>query len=92
MDENLNMNKFKIVNLKDPSSNNDAATKYYVDNAIICYGDHFLKADGTNTMTANFNVGNNKIINLATPAGHADATTKNYVENKVYRNSVGLVP
>ena len=61
----LNMNSYKIVNLKDiTSSSNDseAVNKKYVDLG------NFLKLDGSVSMSGDLNMATNKIKNLGTPS------------------------
>ena len=69
----LNMNSYKIVNLKDiTSSSNDseAVNKKYVDL-------NFLKLDGSVSMSGDLNMATNKIKNLGTPLAYEDDAAVN---------------
>ena len=66
MTGNINMNNNKIVGLKKPTVNGDAATKKYVDDSKVD-GSVFLKLDGTRPMTGNLNMNNNRIFNIPAP-------------------------
>ena len=68
MTGNINMNNNKIVGLKKPTANNDAATKKYVDDSKVD-GNVFLKLDGTRSMTGNLNMNNKRILNIPAPNG-----------------------
>ena len=81
MSGSINMNSNKITNLPEPSVDNDAATKYYVDNHIAGGGD--FMANGSIPATGDFNMNNHKIIGLATPTETTDAATKQYVDSTV---------
>jgi hypothetical protein len=71
----LAMGTNKITGVGDPTSNQDAATKKYVDDQDA------LKLSLTGgTMSGAVAMGNNKITGLATPTDNADATTKLYVD------------
>ena len=48
------MNNNRIIKLATPSTNDDAATKKYVDDSKVD-GSVFLKLDGTTPMTGNLN-------------------------------------
>ena len=66
------MGTSKITGLGNPTANQDASTKAYVDSAAL------LKVGGT--MSGALAMGNNKITGLATPTATTDATTKTYVD------------
>ena len=74
------MDNKKIINLRPPTLNTDAANKKYVDDSIPDTSS-FIKKDGSITMTNNLNLGNKKIIGLATPTTNTDAATKKYVDD-----------
>ena len=80
MTNNLNMDNKSIIYLKPPTSDTDAATKKYVDDAIPDTSS-FIKRDGSVAMTNNLNLGNKKIVGLATPTSNTDAATKKYVDD-----------
>ncbi|MDB4726433.1 hypothetical protein OAF54_03260, partial [bacterium] len=93
----LNMGSKKIINLLDPTSAQDAASKAYVDSETInqpgsSTDTAIVKWSGTSGDTVvnsgilisginELNMGNNKIINLATPTLSTDAITKAYVDD-----------
>ena len=83
----LNMNSYKIVNLKDINNNSidsEAANKKYVDDEIakipIIDEANFLKKDGSVAMTGELDMGNHKIKNTAAPTADGDVTNKKYVD------------
>ena len=104
---NLDLGNNSIVNVTDPSSNQDAATKNYVDTEIATFSpetdhslltnltadDHpqYLLANGTRALTGNLNLNNNKIINLATPTLSGDAVTKEYIDNLVTTTATAIL-
>jgi len=69
----LNMANHKIINLTNPTSSFDAATKDYVDSN----GDNL----GNHTATTILNMTSHKITNLSAPTANSDAATKYYVDN-----------
>jgi len=69
------MGTSKITGLGDPTANQDAATKVYVDTADATK----LSLSG-GTMTGAIAMGTNKVTGLGTPTDSADATTKGYVD------------
>jgi hypothetical protein len=69
------MGTSKITGLGDPTANQDAATKVYVDTADA------LKLSLTGgTMSGAIAMGTSKITGLGTPTAGTDATTKTYVD------------
>ena len=76
---NLNMNNYKIINLKNFDSNNTNDTD--VPN-IKYIKDTFLKLDGTTNMTANLNMDNNRLINLGDPNNDTDGVNKRYIDDR----------
>ena len=81
------MNGQKIINLKLPTGDSDAATKKYVDDSLPDTSS-FLKKDGTVSMTGDLNVAGNKIAGLATPTSDSDAVNKSYTDSVVHHTSV----
>jgi hypothetical protein len=70
------MSTSKITGLGDPTANQDAATKVYVDTADA------LKLNLTGgTMTGNIVMGANKVTSTATPTTDDDLTRKAYVDS-----------
>jgi hypothetical protein len=71
----LAMSTNKITGVGNPTANQDAATKVYVDTADA------LKLNlAGGTMSGAIAMGTNKITGLGTPTADADATTKLYVD------------
>ena len=76
--ESLAMSNKKITGVADPTSNQDAATKIYVDNKVS----PFLPKDGSVEMTGNLDMNSlNKIVNVLNPENDQDAATKKYVDD-----------
>ena len=71
----INMGTDKIINVVDPTSNQDAATKKFVDDADA------LKLDlAGGTMSGAIEMGANKVTGVDTPTASGDATNKLYVD------------
>ena len=77
MRTNLNMNQNSILNLKDPTTGKEPATKDYADTKLALTGV---------TMTGAINMGTHEITNLANPTGNAHAATKRYVDTEDAKN------
>ena len=75
MSGGISMGTNRITSLADPSSNQDAATKNYVDTQDATK----LSLSG-GTMTGNIVMGANKVTSTATPTADGDLTTKVYVD------------
>jgi hypothetical protein len=74
----LNMSELPIIRVADPTENQDAATKQYVD-ALVAKCVSSEEAEVVSTL----NMNSKKIVNLDEPAYLTDAATKQYVDNKV---------
>ena len=68
----LDFNSHKIINLGEPTSAHDAATKNYVDTH---------SSGGTSVITSDLNLNSHKLINIDNPTNLQDAATKNYVDS-----------
>ena len=85
MEDDIDMANHKIINLADPTNNQDVAHKKYVDDRIkaIPGGDtsDLLKLDGSRVMTGNLQMGDNFITGLEdpNPSDSDYATTVNFV-------------
>lgn len=71
------MNGQPISGLNDPTENDQAARKKYVDDKA---GELLPKSGGT--MTGNIVMGGNKVTGLGSPEADTDAATKGYVDGK----------
>lgn len=82
----INLGTHKITNLGTPTSNNDAATKSYVDTAVANVSGGvsgaYLPLTG-GTMSGEISMGNNKITNISTPTQNTDAVNKQYVDTQI---------
>ena len=88
MTNDLNMDNKKIINLRQPTDDTDAANKKYVDDNKVDFSS-YIKVDGTNKMAGDLNMENNKIINLNDePTTGTDAVNKNYVDSVVSHSHV----
>lgn len=73
----INMNGQPISGLNDPTENDQATRKKYVDDKA---GTLLPKSGGT--MTGAIAMGGNKVTGLGTPEADTDAATKGYVDGK----------
>ena len=69
----LDFNSHKIINLGEPTSAHDAATKNYVDT-------HSSRGTGGGIITSDLDLNSHKLINVVNPTNLQDAATKNYVD------------
>lgn len=99
---NVNANNYKINNLSDPVSNQDASTKNYVDNRYMNAFDTTLQLlpqdpnqvggsqlptfKKTLNILEEVNMNNKNIINVADPVNINDVSTKNYIDNIVFQS------
>ena len=89
MEDDIDMANHKIINLADPTNNQDVAHKKYVDDRIkaIPGGDtsDLLKLDGSRVMTGNLQMGDNFITGLEdpNPSDSDYATTVNFVNKTI---------
>ena len=63
----------------NPSQNNHAANKAYVDSAINSAP--YLNTSGVTPMAGNLNMANHKITNVTTPTAGTDVANKQYVDD-----------
>ncbi|MDE0724779.1 MAG: hypothetical protein OSB62_08815, partial [Alphaproteobacteria bacterium] len=76
----INMGSNRVQAVADPTSNQDAATKKYVDDQIASGGADDL---GDHTATTSLDMASNTIVNVATPVNTEDAANKAYVDSAV---------
>ena len=69
----IDFNSHKIINLGEPTSAHDAATKNYVDT-------HSSGGSGGDPITSDLDLNTHKLINVVNPTNLQDAATKNYVD------------
>lgn len=75
----IDFDGFKITNLGEPASSQDAATRNYVDTAIET-APTLIHADGSVPFTADQSLGGFLLKDLGTPIDPNDAVTKNYTD------------
>ena len=84
----VDLNSHKLVNVSDPTSLQDAATKNYTDNTFYL---NTVALSEIVAPTSSLSLNNQKITNLATPTNDQDASTKLYVDTKI-SDLVGSAP
>jgi hypothetical protein len=87
---NLSLNNNKIVNLANPTNNQDATSKLYCDTNSLIAESNCLLINGTNSMEASMDLNSHQIVNLADPTNTQDAATKNYIDNKFNGSNIFL--
>lgn len=92
----INMNSQKITNLANPTANNDATNKIFVDTAFQTLEAEvnqqllaYLQIKG-GTMTGILDMGDYRITSLATPSADTDAATKGYVDTQISSITPGI--
>ena len=77
----LDLNFHKAINLNEPTSLHDAATKNYVDvSTSLC-----VKTNGSSTITGDMDLNSHKLVNVS---DLHDAATKAYVDTKVAYSNI----
>jgi hypothetical protein len=70
----------KIINIAEPTNNQDVASKFYVDSHSA--NNNYLLRNGTLPMTGNLQMGSYKITNLLEPDDLNDGATKFYCDTQ----------
>jgi hypothetical protein len=70
----------KIINIAEPTNNQDVASKYYVDSHSA--NNNYLLRNGSLPMTGNLQMGSYKITNLLDPFDLNDGANKYYVDTQ----------
>ena len=83
----INMGTYEISNLAEPTGNNNAATKRYVDGVDTKVRNQISQEVATiqNSLATKIDIGEihqkgQKIVNLGEPTANSDAATKHFVE------------
>lgn len=77
----LDMNGNRLLGVRAPAAETDAANKKYVDEAAAAAKNACLPTSG-GTMTGNIDMGGNALKNVKAPTAAADGATKGYVDGK----------
>ena len=80
----LDLNFHKAINLNEPTSLHDAATKNYADVST----NRWVKTNGSSTITGDMNLNSHKLINVSDPTGLHEPATKAYVDTKVAYSNI----
>jgi hypothetical protein len=72
----LDMGRYSIINVREPSSGSDAAAKGYLDRSTSGY----VKLHGSAVMGGSLNMGRNTISNVEDPSDAHVAVNKRYVD------------
>jgi hypothetical protein len=89
MEGGLDMKDTKIIEVADPTNNEDAANKQYVDTAVAGAGvGTFLPLVG-GTMSGEIDMGSDKITNLTDGTAAQDAVSKSQMDTAVAGAGVG---
>ena len=86
----INMGGKKIVELGDPTEEQDAATAGYVSGFVSRLNNIKVNKDG-DTMTGPLNMSQEKITNVGLPTDEKDVVTKEYVDSLVRKVSLHTV-
>ena len=81
MEDPINMDNHRILNLADPVNNSDASNKKYIDNETS----KLLPLDGSKVMSGNLNLNGNSITNVKDPTSSDNdyAANVNYVNKTI---------
>ena len=79
----LDMGNHKIKDMAQPTDDNDAVNKYYVDH-------NFLNRLKPNALGGDLDMRGHKIIVLGNPSNPNDASTKAYVDNEIAKIQSGI--
>ena len=83
LDANSNAGNRQIHGLANPTSNQDAATKKYVDDALAGVNSTVSNLGLSHVIAVNNNANQSKIINLADPTNAQDAVNKRSMESAI---------
>ena len=83
---------FENIEVHDPTTNNQASNKIYVDSAIIKHNiwldstlpNKFVKNTG-DSITGNLNINGNRIVHSGNPINDQDLVTKKYVDDEIVK-------